>query len=104
MRPGGRIVVPFGTLFSNTGLLCLTVLAGSEVAEGRFAGGVSFVWEREQRPVWPQPATGKTGLSANSGNPRAVLASAAGRWAIGLQVPGVAWDPVPARGDRLLGL
>jgi hypothetical protein len=33
-----------------------------------------------------------------------VLASAAGRWAIGLQVPGVVWDPVPARGDRLLRL
>ncbi|MFI5867104.1 methyltransferase domain-containing protein [Streptomyces sp. NPDC051546] len=104
VHPGGKIVVPFGSLFSNTGLLCLTVLEDGEGAQGSFAGGVSFMWERGQRPVWPQPAPGDPELSAAALDPRGVLASAAGRWAIGLQVPGVAWDPVPARGERLLKL
>ncbi|TGB03233.1 methyltransferase domain-containing protein [Streptomyces sp. MZ04] len=104
VRPGGRIVVPFGSLFSNTGLLRLTVRANGEEAEGHFVGGVAFMWERGQRPAWSEAAADAPELSAAAGDPRAVLATGAARWAIGLQVPGVTWDPVPAGGDRLLRL
>ncbi|MEU5958279.1 methyltransferase domain-containing protein [Streptomyces sp. NPDC047525] len=102
VRPGGRIVSPFGSLFSNTGLVCLTVRADGELAEGHFAGGVQFMWEQAQRPVWPLPADTAPRSSASAVDPRDVLATAASRWAIGLQVPGVTCDPVPAKGDRLL--
>ncbi|MFH8610980.1 protein-L-isoaspartate O-methyltransferase [Streptomyces sp. NPDC018029] len=102
VRDGGRIVVPFGSLFANTGLARLTVQDG--VAEGHFAGAVSFMWERSQLPRWPDPTRACAARSASAVDPREVLATGASRWAVGLQVPGVTYDPVPARGDRLLRL
>ncbi|ATM24586.1 protein-L-isoaspartate(D-aspartate) O-methyltransferase (plasmid) [Streptomyces alboflavus] len=102
VRDGGRIVVPFGSLFANTGLVRLTVHDGA--AEGHFAGAVSFMWERGQLPRWPDPAQAAAVRSASAVNPRDVLATGASRWAVGLQVPDVTYDPVPARGDRLLRL
>ncbi|MER0477392.1 methyltransferase domain-containing protein [Streptomyces sp. Edi2] len=104
VRPGGRLVMPFGTLFSNTGLLRLTVREDGQVAEGRFHGGAMFMWERGQRPSWAQAVTDDPERAASALDPRTVLATGASRWAVGLQVPGVTWDPVPADGDRLLRL
>ncbi|WP_107090556.1 methyltransferase domain-containing protein [Streptomyces sp. WM6378] len=104
VRPGGRLVMPFGTLFANTGLLCLTVREDGQAADGRFRGGVRFMWERGQRPHWAQAAAGEPERMASPVDPRTVLATGASRWAVGLQVPAVTWDPVPADGDRLLRL
>lgn len=48
VRPGGRIVTPWGTAFHNGGLLALTVDGHGE-AVGELIGTAAFMWERGQR-------------------------------------------------------
>ena len=48
LRPGGRLVTPWGTDWSNGGMLTLD-LTGSGVAGGRFAGDLAFMRIRSQR-------------------------------------------------------
>ncbi|GLF98255.1 methyltransferase domain-containing protein [Streptomyces yaizuensis] len=103
-RPGGRIVTPYGSLWSPTGLTRL-VRDRDGVASGRFSPrAVNFMWERGQRPVWPEPAGGPARTAASPVDPRFVLESRSGRWATGLQLGDVTFDPVPVGGDRVLRL
>ncbi|MET7529265.1 protein-L-isoaspartate O-methyltransferase family protein [Streptomyces goshikiensis] len=46
---GGVILTPFGTAYSNAGLLKLT--ADGNRAEGRFVGEAAYMWIRSERPT-----------------------------------------------------
>lgn len=48
LRPGGRLVTPWGTDWSNGAMMTLD-LAGDQVARGRFSGDLSFMRVRSQR-------------------------------------------------------
>ncbi|MFJ7424022.1 hypothetical protein ACIQXD_36380 [Streptomyces uncialis] len=103
-RPGARIVAPYSTLWSHTGLIGLVRQSDSS-ATGLFSRTrVSFMWEDAQRPLWPAPAEHDERVCASPVDPREVLQSPACLWAVGLQLPGVTFDPVTASGDRTLRL
>jgi protein-L-isoaspartate(D-aspartate) O-methyltransferase len=51
LRPGGRLVTPWGTDWSNGVMLTLT-LAEDGVATGRFSGDLAFMRLRSQRRAW----------------------------------------------------
>ncbi|EDY48884.1 methyltransferase domain-containing protein (plasmid) [Streptomyces clavuligerus] len=103
-EPGARIVAPYGTLWSPTGLARL-VRDTDGSATGHFSRtAVTFMWEHGQQPHWPEPDQDDARMSASPVDPRELLRSPAGRWATGLQLPDVTYDPVPARGDRMLRL
>ncbi|MFI6689388.1 protein-L-isoaspartate(D-aspartate) O-methyltransferase [Streptomyces sp. NPDC050485] len=99
-RPGGLITTPFHTSLADFGLLKLTVADDGQSASGTFAGTVSFMWLRQQRP----PGTPDT--PASDDEPRVTTARTlpsylsnrrAARLYIGLRTPGVhyrlAWNP-----------
>lgn len=53
-RPGGLIVVPWVTWFSNGGAVArLTVSADNATASGRFTRPAEFMLDRGQRGTWP---------------------------------------------------
>jgi protein-L-isoaspartate(D-aspartate) O-methyltransferase len=59
LRPGGRVVTPWGTDWSN-GVMLILDLARNDVASGRFSGDLAFMRLRSQRRAlygW-QPAAG----------------------------------------------
>nr|WP_269856132.1 methyltransferase domain-containing protein [Streptomyces sp. RPT161] len=53
-RPGGIILAPWGTDFTNRDALARLVVAEDGSASGRFTGSVEFMKLRSQRVVWPQ--------------------------------------------------
>ncbi|MDX2394910.1 methyltransferase domain-containing protein [Streptomyces sp. DK15] len=90
-RDGGRILTPYGTAYSNAGLLDLMVDGGA--AEGRFIGSSSYMWVRGERPTVdlrvPDESTGR----ASPIDPEQVLgAGYLQDFAIGLQVPDVSFS------------
>ncbi|MEH6375875.1 methyltransferase domain-containing protein [Streptomyces sp. KLMMK] len=90
VRPGGIILTPYGTHFSCSGLLKLTVGRDGS-AEGRFVHTASYMWLRSHRePGGRPPRVGEERLSASPADPDKVLD---GDWhadfAIGHLVPGL---------------
>lgn len=90
VRPGGIILTPYGTHFSSSGLLKLTV-GENGTAEGRLVHTASYMWLRSHRePGGRPPRTGEERLSASPAAPDKILD---GDWhaefAIGHLVPGL---------------
>jgi protein-L-isoaspartate O-methyltransferase len=52
-RPGGVIVVPWGTAYSQQDAIARLVVGEDGVASGRFTGPAGFMKLRGQRGVWP---------------------------------------------------
>lgn len=53
-RPGGLIVVPWGTRWTNTAAVVRLRAAGNDTAVGRFTRPVEFMFDRGQRGGWPR--------------------------------------------------
>ncbi|MFD9357747.1 rRNA adenine N-6-methyltransferase family protein [Streptomyces sp. NPDC060031] len=88
---GGLILTPFGTAYSNAGLLRLRVQDGE--AGGRFVGESAYMWIRSERPAvelhTPQESTGR----GSPIDPAQVLSGGHLQdFAIGLQVPDVSYS------------
>lgn len=106
VRPGGRIVTPWGTDYHNGGLLCLTV-GEDGVARGNVTDRVSFMVLREQRG----PHVSLRSLVRYDHQPRVrttrvhpydVAGDRDAAFAIGLRVPRcthIYW-PAPAHASR----
>ncbi|MFG2714408.1 methyltransferase domain-containing protein [Streptomyces goshikiensis] len=92
---GGMILTPFGTAYSNAGLLKLTV--DGDRAEGRFVGGASYMWIRSERPVVEMRVSDGPVTRPSPVDPAQVLGSCLQDFAIGLQVPDVSYSH---RGER----
>ncbi|MEV7011995.1 methyltransferase domain-containing protein [Streptosporangium sp. NPDC051022] len=52
MRPGGVLVMPWGTRYSGQDAIVRLVVDGDGSASGRFTGLVRFMQLRSQRPAW----------------------------------------------------
>jgi protein-L-isoaspartate O-methyltransferase len=52
-RPGGLIVVPWGTRYSNVNAIARLTVAGDGTASGRFTRLAEFMLDRQQRGTWP---------------------------------------------------
>ncbi|MFE7116165.1 methyltransferase domain-containing protein, partial [Streptomyces sp. NPDC057654] len=97
-RTGGLILTPFRTAFCSHGLARLTVEDGT--ASGRFAGAMTFMTVRGQRPRSPigELFTDEAWVEAresvrDDGVERLVLTDPHAVFAIGLRLPGVAhWE------------
>ncbi|MCD9195287.1 methyltransferase domain-containing protein [Streptomyces albireticuli] len=103
VRPGGSILTPYGTLFSASGLLRLTV-GEDGTAEGRFVDIASYMWLRGHRaPGGRPPRDGAERLSASAADPDKVLD---GDWnadfAIGHLVSGLTMRRVTGGSRRVL--
>ncbi|RSS34354.1 methyltransferase domain-containing protein [Streptomyces sp. WAC07061] len=87
-RTGGKILTPFGTAYSNAGLLDLTV--DGDRAHGRFIGSSAYMWVRGERPsvtlhVPDEPTTRRSPI-----DPEQLLSGGHLQdFAIGLQVPDI---------------
>ncbi|XKK38709.1 methyltransferase domain-containing protein [Nocardiopsis sp. ARC36] len=96
-RPGGLVIVPFGTAFHSGALLHLKVDRGKAV--GRFDGDAAFMWTRAQRPphgsvedrVRDEHDFGGTTTRLHPYEP---VGDFDAGFAIGLRVPGMTWNLV----------
>ncbi|MFI5620453.1 methyltransferase domain-containing protein [Streptomyces sp. NPDC051567] len=88
---GGTILTPFGTAYSNAGLLDLRVDDG--IAHGRFAGESSFMWVRSERPTVDLRVPEESLTRPSPIAPEQVLGGGHLQdFAIGLQVPDVSYS------------
>ncbi|MCJ1677522.1 protein-L-isoaspartate(D-aspartate) O-methyltransferase [Streptomyces sp. APSN-46.1] len=88
---GGVILTPFGTTYSNAGLLRLTV--DGDKAEGQFVGGASYMWIRGERPTVDMQISGDPVSRPSPIDPAKVLGGTYFQdFAIGLQVPDVTYS------------
>lgn len=87
-RPGGRLLVPFGTPMCNGALLLLTVHRDG-TAEGRFAGNAAFMWLRAHRPHPRSQHPDGLRYRASAIDPARLQATHAAAFAIGLRLPDV---------------
>ncbi|MEV7011924.1 methyltransferase domain-containing protein [Streptosporangium sp. NPDC051022] len=53
-RPGGVIVLPWGTRYSGQNAVVRLVVADDGTASGRFSGATRFMHVRSQRGTWPR--------------------------------------------------
>ncbi|WP_327596762.1 protein-L-isoaspartate O-methyltransferase family protein [Streptomyces chartreusis] len=90
---GAWIVTPFGTAFSNLGLLGLRVDGGR--ARGRFLGRASYIWVRDHRPARRPGGLGPGDVNDRSASPvdpdTVVEGSCFQDFVIGLRVPDIRW-------------
>ncbi|MFJ7204419.1 protein-L-isoaspartate O-methyltransferase [Streptomyces sp. NPDC098789] len=87
-REGGMILTPFGTAYSNAGLLRLT--SHGRRATGHFVGGSSYMWIRDHRPTNTPHVDGGSRRRASPVCPAEVLGRGWEQdFAVGLQVPDV---------------
>lgn len=89
-RPGGLLVLPWGTGLYNGVLLTLTA-HGDGTASGPVTGDSSFMWDRNQSPrpgVMAAVAAGGPGEPGRTGlDPREVLGDPDAAFAVGAQLP-----------------
>nr|WSX51281.1 methyltransferase domain-containing protein [Streptomyces sp. NBC_00974] len=96
-RRNGVILTPFGTAYSNAGLLRLRVDGTGAKAEGRFVGEASYMWIRSERPdVRLEVPDGPTGRRSPIDPAQVLGLGHLQDFAIGLQVPDVSFSH---RGD-----
>ncbi|MGW0363328.1 protein-L-isoaspartate O-methyltransferase family protein [Streptomyces sp. NPDC002990] len=89
-RPGGVILTPFGTVYSNAGLLRLGVDSTGTRAQGCFVGASSYMWIRSERPCVELRVPEESVSRRSPIDPAQVLASGYLQdFAIGLQVPDI---------------
>ncbi|MET3982750.1 methyltransferase domain-containing protein [Streptomyces sp. PvR034] len=87
-REGGVILTPFGTAYSNAGLLRLT--SHGHRATGHFVGGSSYMWIRDHRPTNTPNVEGGSRRRSSPVCPAEVLGRGWEQdFAVGLQVPDV---------------
>jgi protein-L-isoaspartate(D-aspartate) O-methyltransferase len=87
-RPGGIILVPFGTPYCNGALLKLVVGEDGSAA-GTFVEDVAFMWVRSQRPDSKPFDVDDVRYSPSTVDPCDVQQTHAAAFAIGLRLPGV---------------
>ncbi|MGW6685628.1 protein-L-isoaspartate O-methyltransferase family protein [Streptomyces sp. NPDC054961] len=96
-RRNGVILTPFGTAYSNAGLLRLRVDGAAAKAEGRFVGEASYMWIRTEGPAVRLEVAGGPAGRRSPVDPAQVLGLGHLQdFAIGLQVPDVSFSH---RGD-----
>ncbi|MEW1694187.1 methyltransferase domain-containing protein [Streptomyces sp. NPDC091278] len=84
--PGGTVVTPWGTAYSNSGLLKLTVRRDG-TGHGRFVGTASFMWSLPQRPA-PETFEREEGTHSTTGLlPELVRDYGHAQCAVGLMLP-----------------
>ncbi|MFD3760244.1 protein-L-isoaspartate O-methyltransferase [Streptomyces sp. NPDC058622] len=96
-EPDGVILTPFGTAYSNAGLLRLRVDRTGTRAQGAFVGEAAYMWIRSERPAVVLRVPEESRRRRSPINP--AQATAGGYlqdFAIGLQVPDVSFSH---RGD-----
>ncbi|WP_330333321.1 hypothetical protein OHS33_28815 [Streptomyces sp. NBC_00536] len=87
-RTDGVILTPFGTAYSNAGLLRLSV--NRDAAQGQFVGEAAYMWARSERPVVALQLSGDPVIRPSPIDPAQVLGGTYLQdFAIGLQVPDV---------------
>ncbi|MFF7725874.1 methyltransferase domain-containing protein [Streptomyces sp. NPDC008001] len=101
VRPGGIILTPYGSLFSSSGLLRLSVGSGG-AAEGRFVHTASYMWLRAHRASGGRPPRdGRERLTASPADPDKALD---GDWhaafVIGQLMPGLTMQRTTGASDR----
>lgn len=90
-RHGGLIVTPFGTAYSNAGLLRLTV--DEDRAEGGFVGEAAYMWVRSERPTVDLRVEGEPVDRPSPIDPAQVLGGGHLQdFAVGLQVPDASYS------------
>ncbi|GAA0324371.1 methyltransferase domain-containing protein [Streptomyces polychromogenes] len=95
----GKILTPFGTAYSNTGLLGLTV--DGHQAQGRFIGSSAYMWVRSDRPTVELRVPEKPTRRRSPIDPAQVLSGGYLQdFAIGLQVPDVSYSHRGTARDR----
>lgn len=92
-RRSGVILTPFGTAYSNAGLLRLRVDGTGTRAQGRFVGESSYMWIRSQRPTVELRVPEASTSRSSPVDPAQVLGLGHLQdFAIGLLVPDVSYS------------
>ncbi|MEU6891613.1 methyltransferase domain-containing protein [Streptomyces sp. NPDC046557] len=100
-KRSGVILTPFGTAYSNAGLLRLRVETTGTKAQGAFVGESSYMWIRSERPTVDLPVLeGPTGRKSPIDPAQVLAAGHLQDFAIGLQVPDVSFSHRGEGGDR----
>ncbi|MDY0813300.1 rRNA adenine N-6-methyltransferase family protein [Kitasatospora purpeofusca] len=100
-RPGGVILVPYGTAFCNGALARLTVADDGESATGPFVEDVAFMWVRDQQPDSGEFDIDDVRYGPSEIDPADVADSTDAAFAVGLRLPDVFRQSVAAPYDRL---
>ncbi|RKT05305.1 protein-L-isoaspartate(D-aspartate) O-methyltransferase [Streptomyces sp. 3211.6] len=96
---GGKILTPFGTAYSNAGLLDLTL--HDNLAQGRFIGSAAYMWVRADRPSVDLHVPQESRTRRSPVDPNQVLSAGHLQdFAIGLQVPDVSYSYRGEGADR----
>lgn len=100
-RRKGVILTPFGTAYSNAGLLRLRVDSTGTKAQGRFVGESSYMWIRSERPTVDLQVPDESTSRRSPIDPAQVLGLGYFQdFAIGLQVPDVSYSHRGEGDDR----
>ncbi|MFC9297066.1 protein-L-isoaspartate O-methyltransferase [Streptomyces sp. NPDC057011] len=100
-RRSGVILTPFGTAYSNAGLLRLRVDSKGTTAQGWFVGESSYMWIRSERPTVDLHVPEEPTSRASPIDPAQVLGGGYLQdFAIGLQVPDVSYSHRGEGDDR----
>ncbi|MFC9296218.1 methyltransferase domain-containing protein [Streptomyces sp. NPDC057011] len=91
VRPGGMIVAPYGTHYSNRDALLRLTVHADGTASGPFTAGVEFMKARTQRTTWPNHTDYVTEWPGPTSTPIQPdqLADTDAAHAIGLAIPDV---------------
>ena len=92
-RPGGVIVLPWGTPYSQHDAIVRLVVGRDGTAAGRFTGGAGFMKLREQRGAWPEHeaylpgGAWPAGVRESETTLRLEEVTGTVEWFVGLRVP-----------------
>ncbi|MFJ8430783.1 methyltransferase domain-containing protein [Kitasatospora sp. NPDC094019] len=100
-RPGGVLLVPYGTAFCNGALARLVVADDGRSATGPFVEDVAFMWVRDQRPDSGEFDIDEVRHGPSEIDPAEIADSTDAAFAIGLRLPGLFRQDVWAGYDRL---